>query len=437
MVKRLTFKFIIFCLFCTVASAEALLVQLEQQKINDITETISKKSINLPKSEAITNFLEKSQIFPSDVREFLLSFDKYSSYDDKNELEFKVKFREVFDSGLGMNIIKNKAGEYICLPYPDQIADKAGILENDVLQFIDDFNIKLNSLDEIMALLLGKEGTKVVLGVKRDNSVIFLDMNRGKIHAPDIEFIEHENFTRIRFWNFSNNTVEKFEHYLAKIKKFPLVIDLRGNTGGNLMNAKKCISLLLPQNSLIGNAITRNQDNSRKTNKSYSSNGKFAHINEVYFWQDGLTASASEVFISALVDNNKALSMGVNSYGKAHAQTVFNYEGDRLVLSTDELQTPKGFYWEDQGLSPKFICETFDSYVEQSNKLALEYKAKNIDNQIDDLLQLPEQESLPQTDLNNNDIDEYEQPESEPVTPTRQPKYEFGFDMKDKIFLPK
>ena len=67
----------------------------------------------------------------------------------------------------------------------------------------------------------------------------------------------------------------------------------------------------------------------------------------------GNTASAAEIFIAALTENNKAVSVGHRTFGKGTQQDfILLSDGSALVLTTGKMLTPTGLDYQGLGLNP-------------------------------------------------------------------------------------
>ncbi|MGH9959998.1 MAG: S41 family peptidase, partial [Pyrinomonadaceae bacterium] len=127
----------------------------------------------------------------------------------------------------------------------------------------------------------------------------------------------------------------------------PAIIDLRGNRGGDLHAAIDSAQIFLPAGARIVSVTGR-------STKHYQS--KHTALNSetpIYLWQDEATASAAEVFIAALTQNHRAVSIGKQTFGKGTKQDVIELsDGSALVLTTGHLLTPDGTRYDGQGISP-------------------------------------------------------------------------------------
>ena len=75
----------------------------------------------------------------------------------------------------------------------------------------------------------------------------------------------------------------------------------------------------------------------------------------MYLWQDEATASAAEVFIAALTENDRAVSIGKTTFGKGTVQDIIELsDGSAMVLTTGRLETPRGVSYDGSGLAPTY-----------------------------------------------------------------------------------
>jgi carboxyl-terminal processing protease len=164
-----------------------------------------------------------------------------------------------------------------------------------------------------------------------------------------------ENIPVIKISAFTRDTKIKLESALTSIdKNSPLVIDLRGNAGGDLIAAIDSAMLFLEDHKKIVSIKTR-----QGIEKYESGNGAVNSGSLLYLWQDEGTASAAEVFIAALTVNNRAVSIGKKSFGKGTKQEAFELsDGSALFITTGYLQTPDAIFFDGKGLNPNYPVES-------------------------------------------------------------------------------
>src|SRR5262249_9647220 len=155
---------------------------------------------------------------------------------------------------------------------------------------------------------------------------------RGSAVTIDSDFLYQLGKPRvIGFGPFTRDTKGKLRRILRPWEtNKPTIIYLRGNTGDDLHAAIDAAMLLLQKGKRIVSIETRKQP------KNYDSNVGAANLSSpLYLWQDEATASAAEVFIAALTENDRAVSIGKTTFGKGTVQDIIELsDGSAMVLTT-------------------------------------------------------------------------------------------------------
>jgi C-terminal processing protease CtpA/Prc len=129
---------------------------------------------------------------------------------------------------------------------------------------------------------------------------------------------------------------------------------MRGNPGGVLSSAIDAAKLFLPPGQTIVSIQTQN--NLEVHRQEFDT--PYLTV-PLYLWHDAHTASAAEVFIAALIQNKRAVSIGNKTFGKGIVQDVIELtDGSALYLTTGRLQTPDGTLYHARGLEPTYPLET-------------------------------------------------------------------------------
>ncbi len=338
--------------FCMAAKS---VQKLEQGITDGVVQMVKKKALAPPSiiksSDLITKDLLGETITVAQVLSYLHSFDSWASLtlSTHNTAPSLIKN----GGSVGMALVQNRKNQIVCIPYPHGPAARAGIIEGDILMGID-------SLHEAKKHFSGPVGHPLTLVIDRGHSSHTYTLIREKFSPPHVDLVQHEGFARIRIWYFDRNTPQFFVEKVQQAGQQPLVIDLRGNSGGNILAARTCAAEFLSQNTLLGISMVRENENTSLTRKKHISahnNGKFLDSASLIIWQDTLTASAAEAFLVALIDNDRAISIGDTTFGKAFAQSTFSVHGQKLSLSTEALLRLNGESWEGRGIEPTLRYE--------------------------------------------------------------------------------
>lgn len=212
-------------------------------------------------------------------------------------------------------------------------------------------------ISEFVKLLSGKEGTAVHLKIFRKSSqtVKEIELNRVVIPQTTVVFdtMEHrdERFGYIKLRLFGEGTADEWSSALTALQKQSvsgLVIDLRGNPGGYLGSVVPILSSLTRQ----GEPLIWLENSKGELEKIITEDEEMIDL-PVVLLQDQNSASASEVMLAALLESNRAISIGETSFGKGTVQETFEF-GDKssLKLTTKKWLTPKKNWVHGKGIEP-------------------------------------------------------------------------------------
>jgi carboxyl-terminal processing protease len=210
----------------------------------------------------------------------------------------------------------------------------------------------------------GKAGSAVSLGIVSSGVKREVEIQRAAISRASAELMPGGNARRIRIWRFDANTLEQLAQCLSGLDSGEfLILDLRGNVGGDLKAAVACAELFLAGESLI--VTLENRDGAPRVFRASREDKKYA--GKLAIWQDAFTASASEVFCAALHDNGVARTFGQTSFGKGVAQSIIPAgDKDFFVITTGLLLRPSGTTFHHEGLKPDYYVSDSRTPVEQN-----------------------------------------------------------------------
>jgi carboxyl-terminal processing protease len=303
--------------------------------------------------------IPRRRIVQDTLKSYLQQYDVFSDYLTREEyLRFKELQAEDY-VGIGMEIQKDRDGRILCFPYPRSPSEQAGISVGDQLQSIDGVAIHGQSLITVATMVRGKKGTKIRLTVTTKSGMekqVVATCSEVKIE--NVATRRLDNMTVMGVLRFTRNTPEKLRETLSHWKKNePIIIDLRSNSGGDLGAAIESAMLFVEEGKRIVIIQTRNGSMVRASNRR-----PLAIAYPIYLWQDEATASAAEVFIAALTENKKAVSIGKRTFGKGTKQDVIELsDGSALILTTGRLQTPEGMDYQGVGLNPTYELKNNDT----------------------------------------------------------------------------
>lgn len=291
--------------------------------------------------------LPVDRIERASVDAMLSNLDPYTVYvpEEENE-DFQLMINKSY-GGIGAVIYKPdvQGNVVITEPYEGSPAVRSGFRCGDEILSIDGVSVHGLTSAQSSEKMRGEPGTDVVFSVRKvyTGDTVEVRVTREKIHLPDIEYagmldggygyILQTGFTE----GVSSELRKAFLDLKAKGMK-TLVLDLRGNGGGLLVEAVREVSLFVPRGSLVVSQ--------RGNSDSHEWRTKDAPVDTsipIIVLVDSGSASASEIVSGALQDLDRATIMGHRTFGKGLVQSIreLPYNG-QIKLTTAKYYTPSG-----------------------------------------------------------------------------------------------
>ncbi len=262
--------------------------------------------------------------------------------------------------GVGMMIGLRKGTLTIIAPIDDTPASRTGLKANDKIVQINEESTINMSLTDAVKKLRGKKGTKVDIYIMRKGFtspkkfIIIRDII--KITSVESHSFE-ENKQRVGYLKintFQQNTMDEINSHLDDMDYnlsdfYGLVIDLRNNPGGLLDQAIKVSDRFLSNGVIVSTAgLTPGSIKSYKAHWFRS----IVDIPIIVIVNNG-SASASEIVAAALKKNQRAVVIGIQTFGKGSVQQVIPFkDGSALRLTTSKYLTPGNISIQSVGVTP-------------------------------------------------------------------------------------
>lgn len=283
------------------------------------------------------------------VDAMLGSLDPYTVYVPQEENEDLEMLIHKSYGGIGAVIYKPDINGNVIInePYADSPAAKAGLVCGDEILTVNGESVVGLTSSESSEKMRGEPATKVVFEVKklRTQDTVVVEIMRDRIHMPDVEYygMINDEVGYILQSGFSEGVSDDVRKAVASLKgqgMKKLVLDLRGNGGGLLVEAVGVASVFLPRGTVVVTAKGRDRESNytlRTTREPVDT--KIPLIVLV----DSGSASASEIVAGAVQDMDRGTIMGERTFGKGLVQSIKDLPyGGEIKLTTAKYYTPSG-----------------------------------------------------------------------------------------------
>ena len=280
--------------------------------------------------------------------------DEYTEYFTQKEMEeFKAETEGNY-VGIGIYMAKNSKDNNIVVVshIEGSPAETAGIKTGDIIKKVDGKEYTADDFETISTYIKGKEGTKVNLEIERNGETLTFEVERKNIDLyPMKSEVLEGNIGYINIQSFDDGCAKEFQENYNELKEkkvTSLIIDLRNNGGGIVDEALDILDKLLDKDSVL--MITKDKNEKEVVEKA--KNKASIKIPVVVLVNEN-TASASEIFASALQDNNRAKIVGTKTYGKGVIQELLTLsDGSGIKITTEEYYTPNRNKINKVGITP-------------------------------------------------------------------------------------
>jgi carboxyl-terminal processing protease len=291
--------------------------------------------------------VESDRMVYSAINGMLQTLDPHSSFMDPRTYAQMRERQEGRYYGLGLTISSVDGDITAVRVFEGSPAFGNGIRRGDVIAEVEGVSTKGWTTEATVNKLKGPKGTFVNIGVRRKGFERLLEMRvmRDQVSIPSLSasFMIDSTTGYVGITDFAEHTDEDLGDALEAMTKKGmkrLVLDLRGNPGGQLDQAIRITNRFVPKGSMV--VYTRGRVNNSDSDYRATDTPDYLNIPMVVLVNRN-SASASEIVSGALQDYDRGIVVGETTFGKALVQSVYRVSGGAgLALTTARYYTPSG-----------------------------------------------------------------------------------------------
>ncbi len=291
---------------------------------------------------------DPEKLITTSIDEMLKTLDPYTVYIPESELEDLQLLTTGEYGGIGSLI--RSSGEYAVISevYQNFPADRANLKTGDLIVAVDGKSTRGLDLSKISDLLKGLPGTQLEITVQRPgmDQPIVKTLVRKKIQIKSVPYygMLDQNIGYIRLSNFTMGAGTEVQNALVSLKSKQdlngLVLDLRGNPGGLLLEAVTVANLFIPE----GKEIVSTRGKVKEFDHRYVTiEAAIDTVIPIAVLVNRSSASSSEIVAGAIQDLDRGIIVGERTFGKGLVQTTrpLSYNS-QLKVTTAKYYIPSG-----------------------------------------------------------------------------------------------
>lgn len=300
-------------------------------------------------NEFYVDSLNPSKLMEAGIESMAQSLDPYTWYypkEDLNSLDFETTGQY---GGVGISIQKVHDSIQISDVFENAPFAKAGIHTGDYILSINDRQVSDLTMDEMADLLKGIPGSILETKILQAGSHKITDykIKREEVNIPAVTYsgFAAPGIGFIKIGQFTTGTADEVRDALTDLKKQSpdlkgIIIDLRGNPGGLVLESLETANLFLPQ----GDTLMSTRGRAPQSNVIYTAAQTPIEpdVPLAVLINHG-SASASEILAGAIQDLDRGVIIGQRSFGKGLVQTTRDlpYDG-KIKFTVARYYTPSG-----------------------------------------------------------------------------------------------
>ncbi len=277
----------------------------------------------------------------------LNSLDPYTNFISEDEVEDYRTLNTGQYGGIGAVTRQINNRTFVTMVYENYPAFKNGLKIGDEVLKMDGIELARLSVEEANHLMRGQVGTTVKLTVKRmgQTNPIDIEFKREKIKISNVPYFGmlNDNTGYVQLTEFTPEAGKEVKNAVVSLKEKGakyLIIDLRGNPGGLLLEAVNICNLFIPKGKKVVDTKGKLED----SNITYETLNAPVDLDiPVAVIINRGSASASEIVAGTLQDYDRAIVLGERSYGKGLVQVgrPLSYNS-QVKITTAKYYTPTG-----------------------------------------------------------------------------------------------
>jgi carboxyl-terminal processing protease len=317
----------------------------------EVMHHIQQDYVTDPNINEVTNGALRGLLESLDADSSYLTAADYKSFKADKGLTQHSKIGQA-----GINVSKRYGYATVVSVVPGGPADKAGLVDGDILEAIEGQDTRNISLAMIQRMLEGAPGSTLTVGVVRPGKVEpdKISMTRSITVVPPVgeTLYENSSILYLKPEILDSDHVQQVEAKLKGMQKAgnkKVLLDLRDVAAGDMSEATRLANMLLKTGTI---ATLEGQKFPKQVFTADPSKTIQPTAPVVVLVNRG-TAGPAELLAAALLDNKRADVVGEKTFGEGAEQKTFELpDGAALILSVAKYQSPSGKKIQDEGVTP-------------------------------------------------------------------------------------
>jgi C-terminal peptidase prc len=305
--------------------------------------------------------------------------DRYTVYIDSSEAEefSRMLLTTTRPGAIGIVLTSSSEGDTLIIKHvaSGSPAEFSGLEKGmKILEVNDTSVVGDSSLLLFNRLTEGDSGTPLELTVLDGKEQVTFSLVKDVVDFPSVYTDTLDSYAHLQIFSFTPSTYDgkstsiEFREALRATENFPVtLLDLRDNPGGSVSQVLDMCNEIIPEGIIIREEIRGLNSDSIPRYVSriyYAHSGGAGEGRQFILLADSNSASASEIFISALMEAEGIPMVGEITFGKGIGQILEYTPAQGITKVTSTLyKTRKNQIYHEKGIEPSHTASEPDILV--------------------------------------------------------------------------
>lgn len=283
-------------------------------------------------------------------------------------------------AGIGVQITQLNGRVTITAVFRRTPADEVGLVVGDRIVEVKGVDARAWTVDMARDSIRGPVGTAIQMKIEREGvrEPLAFPIRRDNVHVSAVTAtMFHDSLGYILVDQVARGSAAEVDSAFAIVADAKgIILDLRRNPGGYLVESLSMADLFLDRGSKLASTESRLPGQPNKTVEESWDARLPARIpgKTIVVLVDRYTASAAEIVAGALQDHDRAVVLGERTFGKGVVQTVLPLPGNhRIRITTGDWMTPLGrslhIPRDSEGRPLNEVSDSFPTVVTKAGRI--------------------------------------------------------------------
>jgi carboxyl-terminal processing protease len=293
------------------------------------------------------------------------AIDEFSYYVPPSQMAGYKNYSDVEDNGIGLIVTKRFGYAFVISAVPGSPAAKAGVERGDFIEKIDGQPTQKFAVWQLRKALNASKPLRLQIVRGGQTKRADVTIQPATFHPLELATQQYGGVSYVKVPYFDKGSAAAFRTALENVRKTgnrKLIVDLRGNAGGDVEEA------IVAADELLTSGLITSLEGRKVEPKKWQADRATSFDGDVEVLTDSSTAAGAEVFAAAIHGNSRGKVVGVTTYGKSIVQKFIPLpSGGGVFMTVGHYTTPELKAIKEGGIRPDVLVDLSSQSIRETS----------------------------------------------------------------------